>query len=740
MIRSNRLRIWLYLILPVLAPASAAAAPMCSIEPMIPPATPGGKPNVTADAAIITEDIAIATGDVRMEWNKQALEAPKLRYNRNTGRVTAEQGLRYRRAGINVDADTAHVDIDDGTGTFVDTRFIMSGNGGHGEAAEITWVGQGRYRLSDADYTTCPGPDPAWRLTADEIQLNRKTGRGEAFGTVLHFFGVPVFYTPYLNFPIDDKRHTGFLTPTIGFSDDSGFELAAPFYINLAPDHDATITPRFLSKRGLLIAGQFRYLNPHSTGAIEAEILPSDEKFGDDRELVHFDHTGRLTRSVALDIDYGWASDDQYFEDLGSTLASVSHAQIEQRIRLTVASPGIHFALLAQDFQSMGDDDNQGLFNREPYARLPAARLSLLSQTGSWQVGLDASVTNFQHDTRVDGLRYHLRPRIRWSTQKPGWFIVSEASYDYTRYDLEGPGRVIRNRGIPSFSVDAGLRFRRVLDNGWIQTLEPRAKYLYTAYEEQSALPVFDTGTPDLHYQRLFADNRFTGIDRIGDANQITLGVTSRLIEPESGRTVLRLGIGRVYGFRELRVQLPTGSPIGYGERHSNIVANAQYRPAANWYAGVTTQYEPTTERVNRASARAGYNDDEGHRLNVAYHFFRALRPQPNGPGFETLEQTELTVAWPLGDSWQFIGRWNYSLEKSQSVNTLVGLEYDASCCWAIRGAWQRVVGDSQGQYDTAIMLQIELTGLASFGDSIESLLEHDIVSRDSTYYHLRFP
>lgn len=695
---------------------------------------------MTADSATIEGDLAIATGDVRLVRGKQALEAPELTYDRGANRAIAEQGLRYVREGISLDAETADVDIDDRTGTFGQTRFAVTANGGRGQAARIESLDNGTYRLTEADYTTCPGPDPAWQLTAETIRLDRTSGRGEAFDTVLHFFDWPVFYSPYLNFPIDDKRHTGFLTPTIGSSGDSGFELAAPFYINIAPGRDATVTPRLLTDRGLQLAGQFRYLNPHSTGSIEAEVLPSDQAYGDDRALLHIEHKGRLTPNIGLDANYSRASDDEYFEDLGSTLARTSQSQLEQRVRLTAASPGVRFALLGQDFQTLANDDDGPAFTRDPYARLPAAQLSLLSPTRHLQAGLDAEVVNFSHDNAVEGLRYNLRPRALWGMDTRGWYIQSEASYYYTRYDLDGPGRAVRNREIPSVSVDAGLRFQRLLDNGWIQTLEPRAKYLYNEHEAQGGLPLFDTGIPDLHYERLFADNRFTGNDRIGDANQVALGVTSRFIEPESGRTAVRLDLGRVYGFRDLEVRLPTRSPIGYGNRHSDIVANAEYRPAADWHTSATTQYDPDSERINRGAVRAGYDDRDRRRITVGYHFFRDLRPLPDGPGFETLEQTQLTAAWPLNEAWHAIGRWNYSLEKSQSVNTLAGLEYRASCCWALRGAWRRYVDDDEGEYDTAIMFQIEFTGLGRFGDDIESLLEHDIVSTDSDYDSLQFP
>lgn len=729
-----------HFILVALAPASAALAQVCALPPAIAPADPSSPPALTADAASLEDDIATATGDVRLERAGQALEAPRLRFNRATQEVFAEQGLRYLREGLSLSAERAAVDIDDGTGIFEDAEFALRRSGGRGGAATIQALGDGRYLLTDADYTTCPGPDPAWQLTADRIELNRETGRGESFGTVLRVAGLPVFYTPYLNFPIDDQRHTGFLTPTLGHSSDDGLVLAAPYYINIAPDLDATVTPRLLTERGLQLAGQLRYLNRHSVGEVAAAFLPSDNEFGDDRALLHYDHRGQFTAYTAVQIDYNWVSDDDYFEDLSASLARTSKSQLERLLRLTAATSWARFALLAQDYQTLDDDDSP-LFIREPYARLPAARVSLLDPDGRWRLGLDATAVNFQRDIGVEAIRYDLRPRLLWGLDKRGWYINSELAWRYTRYEVQNnPAADLPSREIPSFSVDAGLRFARVLDNGWIQTLEPRAFYLYNDYEAQSALPLFDTGVPDLHFYRLFAHNRFLGADRIGDANQITLALTSRFLEPQTGRTVLKLELGRIFGFRELDVRLPMRSPIGFGERHSDIVGNIEYQPANDWLAGATLQYDPQEGRANRAGLRAGYRDEAGRELRVGYRFFRDVRPAPGAAGGrETLEQTEVLLAWPLGERWEVIGRWNYSLAQHQSVQTLAGFEYHPSCCWAFRLAYWRHVHNDRGEYDSAVMLQVELTGLGRFGDDIESLLERDIVSSESDFYPLRY-
>ena len=757
------------------AKPSIAAEMGCPVAPP-PLALPAASDDSTlvADEASLQDGVAEAEGNVRLERNGQALEAPFVRYNRQSSRAQARNGLKYYRPGLYLTADSGDVQVNDRTGEFNGAEYSIITNGGRGQAAKVVALGGGRYELTEADYSTCAGETKAWQIAAERIELDRESGRGEAFDSTMRFYGVPVLYSPYFNFPIDDKRHTGILPPTIGSTSDSGFELAVPYYINIAPNYDATLVPRLLSDRGLQLGGQFRYLYEHHRGEIDGQYLPSDSEFGDDRSLIHYEHIGRFNRHVGIEANYSKVSDDQYFDDLSTDLASTSTSQLERAIRLTMVDTGVRFTLLAQDFQTLDETDDDGdldrTFDNDPYTRLPQARLELLSPTAPFRAGLNAEFSNFKRDDDLNAYRSDAEPRILWGVDHGGWYANSEASYRVTRYQLRdlqsdpnfGPTDIeddVITRDIPSFSAETGLRFARNFGDGWVQTLEPRMQYLYTGYEDQSDIPVFDTGVADLHYDRLFADNRFVGSDRIGDANQLTLGVSSRFIEPENGRTVAKLDLGRVTGFRDLRVNVPNSGETGYGEKGSDYVGGVELRPTRNTRAAATVQYDPDDSRINRALANVSFATESGYQLDLGYRRYLDYRPrrQTNDlddneidivPGeFENLEQTAVGVRAPVGANLDVLGRWNYSLERSQNVETLAGFEYRPSCCWATRISWRRYVADDDGSLDSAVMFQFVLNGLGQFGDTTQSFVDDDVFATDSagrrsnsSFDTIRFP
>jgi LPS-assembly protein len=666
--------------------------------------------------------------------------------------------VQYYRPDLYLSAKNGEVNIRKETGEFNQIRYQVMTNGARGQAKRIIALGNQKYALSDVDYSTCAGTTKAWQLSAARIDLNRDTGRGVAHDATLRFYGVPILYTPYINFPIDNKRHTGFITPIVGHSGDSGFELAAPYYINLAPNYDATLVPRALSARGFQLGTQFRYLAAHQHGEFDGAYLPYDYKYGGDRSFVHFEHIGRFNPHVGVEANYNRVSDDNYFDDLSDDLTHTSTSQLERMGRLTLADTGVRFTLLAQNFQTL--DRSNSIFSNNPYARAPQATLEMLSPTAPFQVGLDAQFTRFQRSDSIDAERIDARPRLLWSADHGGWFANSEAAYRLTRYDLSNldanradnaaynqylpqPHKHAIGRGIPSFKIGSGLRFSRALDNGWIQTLEPRVQYLYVGYENQSDIPVFDAGVPDLHYERLFATNRFTGIDRIGDANQITLGVTSRFIEPKSGRTVLKLDAGRVTSFRDLKVNVPNDGETGYSNRGSDYVAGIEFQPTDNLRAQATLQYDAHDNRIDRALATASYTSAAGYQLDLGYRFYRDFRPLRDTsdlgrhdhtidfiPGqFETLQQTVLGVRAPVTDRFDVVARWNYSLKRSQNVETLAGFEYRPSCCWAARLAVRHYVANDNGHQDTAVLFQFVLQGLGRFGKRIRSFVSRSVFS-----------
>lgn len=711
----------------LLANPVTAAGLFCPVvvPPLAPPPTHTGKAaTMTADKVAMTDGVATAIGDVRVEQQGQALEAPRLSYDRKTTQVIADNGLKYFRPGLYLTADSADVHIGTDTGEFSAADYTLTANGGRGQATHVEALGDGHYNLADASYTTCAGATKAWVLSASHIKLDQTSGRGKAYNTVLRFYGVPIMYTPYLNFPLDERRYSGLLTPIIGHSSDSGYELAVPYYFNLAPNYDATVIPHLLSKRGLMLEGQFRYLSKHHKGEVDGTWLPHDSEYGDDRELLHFKHIGKLAPHLGIEAQFNSVSDDDYFDDLSSDLANTSHTHLERSLGLDYERTGVRMSVLAQDFQNLNSS--------EPYALMPQVQLNLETPTAPFHVGVDSEFTVFRSDSGIDAQRTDLRPHLNWGIDPGGWFANSEVALRYTRYHFteDDPGtgqpRSDISRSIPSFSLGGGLRFMRTLDNGWLQTLEPQAKYLYKGYEDQSAIPEFDTGVPDLQYDRLFSNQRFVGVDRIVDANQITLGVSSSLIAPDSGREVLKLELGRILSFSDPRVQWSGPVETGFSSTgNSDYVASAQYRPTANITTGFIAQYNPDAERFDRAIARVGYRNDAGFRVNLAwrrYEDFRKIRGK-----VETLEQTAIGLAFPVTRQLDFVGRWNYSLENSRNVETLAGFEYRPSCCWAARLSWRRYIANRDGSYDNAVMFQFVLRGLGAFGDTAHSIVDDNI-------------
>ncbi|WP_348761985.1 LPS-assembly protein LptD [uncultured Salinisphaera sp.] len=709
--------------------------------------------SLVADSAELADQVATARGNVHLERDGQTLEAPFVRYNRATTQTEARGGLKYLRDGLYLTADNGNVNTRAHTGEFENVDYSVLTNGARGKANQVSSAGNNSYQLNGADYSTCPGPTKAWLLSARRIDLDRASGRGVARDATLKIYDVPVFYTPYLNFPIDDQRHTGFLAPVIGGSGNSGFELATPYYINLADNYDATIVPRVMSKRGLQLGGQFRYLYEHHVGQLNGQILPYDAEYGEERDLLHYEHLGQLSENVGIAATFSRVSDDDYFDDLSNNLANTSTTNLERSVALEAVQPGMRFTLLAQDFQTLNDDFNGlgGRFEDNPYRRVPEARVEMLTPTAPFQVGLDGEFVNFRRDDSVNAYRTDARPKIQWTHDTGGYFLNSEAAYRITHYDLRDlndargfvtPTDDTVNRTIPSFEAGAGLRLSRSFNNGWIQTLTPRMQYLLVGYEDQSNIPIFDSGTATLNYDQLYSQNRFTGLDRVTDANQLTLGVSSRIISPNTGRTVGEAAVGRITSFRDQRVDLPNAGTTGYGDDGSDYVASGMFSPIEAFSARGVVQYNPEDSQIDRALASTTIGERDGYQLDLGYRYYRDYRPARNVfgdnrdtttnliPGqFETLSQIAVGARAPITRRVNLIGRWNYSLEGSQNVETLAGVEYRPSCCYAVRGAVRRFVADDNGNQDTAVMVQFVLRGLGQFGNSVASFVDSNVFS-----------
>lgn len=714
------------------APAGVCPVPTIPIEP----ANADQHSSVRANHVKLNDGVATARGNARLTRNGQALEAPYVEYDRTTRDANAHGGLVYYKPGFFLTAKKGVVNISDHTGVFSQVKYVLPDAGARGHAATADSKSDKQYQLGDATYTSCPLDSPAWIISGTQVNLDQESGRGSAWNPVMHLYGLPIFYLPYLNFPIDDKRHTGFLAPMIGQSSSSGFTLTTPFYINLAPNYDMTLIPRYYGKRGFQLGAQARYKFSHQKGEIDGQYLPDDTQYGSDRNFVHYQHTGKFGQYVGFQADYNRASDTDYFDDLDEGPGGTSTSQLERGAQLTFATTGAQLDVLVQEFQTLNRSSDRNYFygNSNPYKRLPRVQLDLMSPTAPLRIGLDASFSNFvSNDTNtVEGKRYDAKPKLIWSLDHGGWFARSQAAYEFTHYDLSNVSDSNRasqptsiDRKIPSFKLNSGLRFSRQMSNGWVQTLKPQFQYLYSGYENQDAIPTFDSGVPDLHYQRLFANNRFTGIDRIGDANQVTLGATTRIYSPKSGRTLSRLSVGRITSFRDYKVEPANNDMTGYSDSGSDYVGSLTLNPTAEIRARGTLAYSADHSRIDRGRAEFLYANDAGYGLNLGYRYYQDYRGNKNNS--DTLRQVALGTYVPVNQHLKVVARWNYSLEIDRNIETLVGVELSPSCCVAARLSWRRYVNNRRDNHDHEIMFQFIFKGFNKFGKTVDSFVTKDV-------------
>ena len=694
------------------------------------PQDPDAPGKITADRAELLEDGSTELeGNVRLEQEGKAIEAEKLSYNRRTGQAKVTGGVRFGGPDLYVESESADVDLSTEKGEFRGSRFHLRGTGTRGSAGVLKSTEEGKVTLESADYTTCnedAGNKPFWKLRARHIELDKNTGWGDAWGTQLRIKDVPVFYVPYFWFPIDDRRMTGLLLPEVGNSSHTGFDYAQPYYFNIAPNYDATVIPRYMTDRGLQLGGEFRYLWSFGEGLLGSEYLHKDKETDEERYLGLYEHQGYITENSSVRIDYTRVSDKTYFTDLKTTLTASAATHLRQRADFAW-QPVNWFSsrLLFADYQTIALTIPR--FDR-PYTRLPQLRANFATpNVRGLRFDLDAEATEFVHDdaARIEGNRVDLRPAAGYVYDTGGNFLRAEAAYRYTTYRLDETANVTVpddsiERNLPQFSLDLGQRYQRLLRNGLVQTLEPRLFYLYTDFEDQSDIPIFDAGEPDFVFEQLFVDNRYTGVDRVGDANQLTVAATTRFIDPSDGLVRLTMSLGQIRRFEEPRVTLPGGTPLN--DDHSDIVGAVDYRFTHRWTSGLALQYDPAESQTNRVSARVRYRDGTGRLFGLAYRFRRDL-----------LEQADFSFGYPINDHWSTLGRYTYSIEDDTDFEALLGAQY-RSCCWAVTAAARRYIRPGTGgDHTNAFYIQLELTGLGQVGDNFVKLLERDTLR--NAYY-----
>ncbi|MDD3518538.1 MAG: LPS assembly protein LptD [Chromatiales bacterium] len=649
-------------------------------------------------------------GDVLLRRDNQRLSADRATYHHAEGRAEATGNVVYEDTEVTIRGSAAEVRFEQDRARFVDADYRIHALHARGDAMGIEQLSPTLYTLESASYTTCDAGREAWLLSGKQVRLDRERGEGTARDVTLRFQGVPILYTPWIRFPIDDQRRSGVLLPRFGGSDKTGLDIEIPYYWNIAPNYDATLGARLLGSRGLMARGEFRYLIPRGEGTLNLDYLPDDREYGEARHQVAWQHRGPLTRSLWLDVDVNDVSDAAYFQDLGNSLDVASTTHLERRADLRYAGTlaNGHWSLLgrAQGYQTI---DPRIAGPSRPYQRLPQ-----LLFDGRWgghtELHLRGEWVRFEREDSLTGNRLDLYPELSLPWRRPGWHLVPGIGYRYTQYDLDPLAPVTDerpSRGLPVVSVDGGLHFERRTGNG-LQTLEPRLYYLYVPQRDQDDLPIFDTGRLDFGFDQLFRNERFSGADRMGDANQLTAALTTRLLDA-SGQERLRAGIGQVFHFEDREVTLPGEDPDTTGR--SSLVAEAQWRPAPHWLTRATLVWNEDAELVDKGVAQVQYRPGGGRVVNLAYRHLD-----------QALEQTDLSFAWPLGPRWGLVGRWNYSLQDRRDLELLAGVEHE-SCCWRLAVVARRYVTDDGGAYNNGVYFQLTLKGLTSLGNRIGDLL-----------------
>ncbi len=675
------------------------------------------------EAQFGTNPAARMGGGVILRRGDKVAGANSARFDPASRSLLLEGDVRYEDPGTRIRSDFAEFSYDFGRVRFEGAEFSLGANNAHGAAEAIEINEQGRLELDGVSYTTCPPGSNGWSIEAKNIDLDTRQGVGTARGMKLRFQGIPILYAPYLSFPIGDARKSGILTPEIGSTHRSGTEIRVPYYFNIAPNYDATVTPRLLTDRGLQLQTQFRYLTESMNGKANADYLRNDSIFNDSRYFLGLKHRAFFAGGWRNRIDISGVSDSQYFEDLGGSLSVSSITHLDRTINFDYYTDHLSFFAQVQDFQTI---DDAIIPVDEPYRRVPQVLIRGLwpQQWLGLQIGLAGEIVNFDRDVGVTGWRLNLVPEVALPISGPGWFVKPAVALDYTRYDLSNtaPGQIDDpDRTVPIASFDFGLILERTMKNSArIQTIEPRVLYAYVPYREQSELPVFDTIMPDFNLVQLYRTNRFLGVDRIADTDQVSIGVTSRILDVSTGRELVSATIGQARYFSESGVALP-GQPIVSTES-SDYIAEISFLIKETINFDLGHQWGASGDGTTQSEARFQYRPANNKILNLAYRFRR-----------DSLEQGDISLSWPLGSKWNIVGRYNYSFRDDEALEKFIGFEY-ASCCWGIRLVARRYISTRDGTQDSSIGLQLVLKGMTSVGTAADKLLERGILGYSTDY------
>jgi LPS-assembly protein len=699
----------------------------------------------------------VIDGHAELRRGATSLRADRIEYYQPEDQLKSRGNVRINRAGNRFEGPELEIKLDRFEGFFTAPSYRFLNTGGNGQAARVDFLDDKHMTAHSVSYTTCERDNeaswqPAWVLRAKKIEFDLDKDVGVATGAVVRFKDVPILAFPVVSFPLSDKRKSGLLPPTLGLGSVNGFELRQPYYFDIAPNRDATFSPNIMSKRGIDFAGEFRYLEPGYQGTLRANVLPGDKLRDRDRWSYAYQHTGVINSGLSsvgnlgIALNLNRVSDNDYWRDFPLASGSVTQRLLPQDATLSWGQGFFSSTVRTLKWQTLQDVSSPII---PPYDRLPqftAAYTRVDAPLVGLGSGFDWSVqgdyTRFSADSSLtnqpNGNRAFTRLQVSHPWLSPAGYFTPKLQLHATGYQFDTPllnGATSASRVVPTFSLDSGLQFERnasFLGRSVTQTLEPRAFYVRTPYRDQSGLPNYDSGANDFNFATVFTENAFVGNDRISDENLITLGLTSRLLDPATGAEALRFGVAQRLRFDDQKVTLPGGLPVT--DRISDLLAGASVNWVPQWSFDSMVQYNPKTRQSDRSSFGVRYNPGNYHVISAAFRLQRDIS-----------KQIDVGWQWPINDLWgdkgldlgagqgqgggryYSVGRLNYSMLDKKLVDSIIGVEYDG-CCWIGRVVLQRSQS-SITTSNTRLLFQLELVGFSRLGvsplDTLKSSIPH---------------
>jgi LPS-assembly protein len=692
-------------------------------------------------------------GNVIIEKHRLRISTDHADYDRQSDQLNVSGNVLINTETMSLKADGGTISMDSNndsggkSGSFNNIQFTLPKNNMKGRAEKIKYgnsedednKGNAQSILDNASITSCDLFDPDWLISADEIDLDHDDEYGTAEDVTIRFKGVPFMYTPYIEFPTSDRRRSGLLFPEFGTSSSRGAELSAPVYWNIAPNKDALVEPRYMERRGFELGGNYRFLTKATTGKLYGAYLPEDDVTKTERYQVRYQQHTLLTSDLLFDIDLQDISDADYFNDFANNIESTSQTHLNRKADMGYNLDNWQFKAMVQDIKTI--DDSTPTIDR-PYERRPQLTFNGDTEIANSSIyfTLDSEYVDFTHEnrTKLTGSRTTLKPGLRLPISGTYWFINPAVKLSFTKYnvgtvgDINNPGtkKEVDDRSLPIASIDAGLLFDRDLSDGYQQTLEPRLYYLNVPFEDQSNTPLFDTSTPNFSIAQLFRDNRFVGGDRLGDTNQLTVAMTSRILNTHTGNEFLRASIGQIFYFEDRKVSLD-GSVDRSSQ--SDIIAELATN-WGNWLSSIDLQWDTSRDEFSQENYFLHYKSDSKHLFNIGFRKRLA-------DGQVDIKQTDTSFLYAITNEYNVFARWNYSLEANKDIDIIGGIAYD-SCCWSIQLMTQRRLKNTTELtslndeiYDNSILVQFVFKGIGSLsGSRARKSLERSIYGYEDPY------